>query len=187
MSVPNVLATILLHTPLSRNLRSLSIHIYGIKRLARSHEQSVSLGATKTKIRTRFRQVNLADKRAIWGEYVHAVESFSRPSRRGPYVSIRVATYPIGRAWGHIREQPPILQHYAVHNVINANRMRVARLARHPRIHDVQFLLIGRKANPIRLIHLARNHVCLACLWVQPVNVGGQFESRLMTLVIRHD
>ena len=60
-------------------------------------------------------------------------------------------------------------------------------MARHSRIHDVQFFLVGRKANAVRLIHVAGNDGRLARLRVEAVNVGGQLERGFMAFIVRHD
>src|SRR5260370_14767583 len=72
-------------------LGALGIHVHGVQRLARGHKQSIFLGATKTKIRTRFPKMNLAYARAVRRANMHALEVRSAPSRGGPPISARIA------------------------------------------------------------------------------------------------
>jgi hypothetical protein len=57
----------------SRYLGALGLDIDCVQRLARSHEQPVSLGAAEAKVRAGFRKMDLADEGTVGREHVHPV------------------------------------------------------------------------------------------------------------------
>src|SRR5207247_1876369 len=61
-----------------------------IQRLARRHEQTVSLWASKANIAANFRQKYLSDALAIRREDMHSVIALAHPTRTGPDVSVEV-------------------------------------------------------------------------------------------------
>lgn len=65
---------------LSRNVSGLSFHVHGIQRLAGSHKQPVSFGASKTKIAASFREKYLPDPLSIRRENVDAVVARAGPT-----------------------------------------------------------------------------------------------------------
>src|ERR1035437_2714985 len=91
-------------------------HINRIQRLARGHEQPVSLRASKAKIGARLRKMNLANQSAVWSEDMHTVVAFpGHPSRRGPYIAVDVTADAIGVARRHVRKHAPVLQPCAIY------------------------------------------------------------------------
>ena len=54
-------------------------------------------------------------------------------------------------------------------------------------IDDVQQFLIWREAQAVGLFKIAGYYCCHARIGVEPVNVGGKFESGFVPFVVRHD
>src|SRR5581483_3200742 len=117
----------------SRTLQTPSTHpdafcsdIKRVKRLARGHEQAVSLGATETEIGARFRKMNFSDKSAVGCEDMYSVEALTGPPGSGPDIPVRIAANAIGATRGHVHKDAPIRQPDAIYDVIHSNRARRA-------------------------------------------------------------
>jgi len=80
-----------------------------------------------------------------------------------------------------------ILEPHAINDVVDANGMRVAGMARGPGIHDVELLFVGREANTVGLIHVAGDDGGFARFGVKAVNDGGQLKRGFVAFVIGHD
>src|SRR6267378_809471 len=74
----------------STNVRTLGFDIDGIQRLARRHEQTVSLWTSKANIAAYFRQKYLSNTLAVRREDMHSVIALTHPTCSGPNVSIDV-------------------------------------------------------------------------------------------------
>ena len=118
---------------------------------------------------------------------MHTVVAFPTPSRGGPYIAVHVTTDAVGGTRRHVHKHAPLLQSFAIHNVINPNRTWVAGMFRRTAVHDVKQLLVGREAQAVGLIEIAGNNCRDARLWVEPVDVSGKFESSFVPFVIRHN
>ena len=81
----------------STNMGALGFDVDRIERLARGHEQAVSLLAAETEIGTAFRQTNLANPLAVVGcENLHAVIAFSDPAGADPDIAFDVELCRLG-------------------------------------------------------------------------------------------
>src|SRR5208283_1238011 len=87
----------------------------------------------------------------------------------------------------HIDKHATALEASAIFDIVNANRMRIAGMFWGTGVDDVEFFLVGRETNAIGLIHVGGNNSDLACVGIEPVDIGGQFEVSFVAFVIGHD
>src|SRR6266436_2842552 len=73
------------------DMRSFGVNIDGVERLARNHEQPVSLFTPKTQIRANLRQHNHTNPLSIGCEDMHTVVAGADPAGGGPDVAISVS------------------------------------------------------------------------------------------------
>src|SRR5579863_9557006 len=72
-------------------VRALRLHVNRIERLARGHEQAVSLLAAEAEIGAAFRQADLTDPLAVIGrKHLDAVIAFADPARADPDIAFGV-------------------------------------------------------------------------------------------------
>src|SRR5690606_18826714 len=82
----------------SAEVRALSLHVHGIDRLTRGHEQPVSFGSSKADVGTDLRQEDHSDARAVGGEDMDPVVAVADPAGGRPDVPIGVGANAIGAA-----------------------------------------------------------------------------------------
>src|ERR1700689_47341 len=83
----------------STNMRALGFDVDRIERLARGHEQAVSLFAAETEIGTAFRQTNFTAPLAVVGcEDLHAVITFSDPAGPDPDIAFGIDPQAVRKA-----------------------------------------------------------------------------------------
>src|SRR5260370_22516297 len=83
------------YSPGSTIMRALRLDIDGIQRLARRHEQAVSLLAAEADIGAGLGQANLTDAHAIRRENLDALITFADPAPSDPDVAVDVDPQPV--------------------------------------------------------------------------------------------
>src|SRR6185295_9344023 len=81
---------ILMEALSSANVSALGLDVHRIKRLAGSHEQTISLWATEANVTANLRQENLSDELAVRRKHMHPVVARADPTGAGPNVSVQV-------------------------------------------------------------------------------------------------
>src|SRR5580765_5817696 len=95
----------------SGDMRTLSLEIGSIQRLAPRHEHPVPPPTTETNVAADLRQQDLADPRAVWGENMHAVVTVSHPACAGPDVAVGVGPDAVGHAGDLLLAQVHLHRH----------------------------------------------------------------------------
>src|SRR5438477_10324974 len=79
-------------------MRSHRLHRDGVERLARRHKQPVAPGAAEAEVGADFREQDLPDPLALWGEDMYAVVAFAGPARARPDIAVGIRPDAIGQA-----------------------------------------------------------------------------------------
>src|SRR3954447_23915464 len=159
--------------PTSTIMRALRLDIDGIKRLARRHEQAVSLLATEAHIGAGFRQANLTDACAVRRENLDAVITFANPARADPDIAIDVDPQSVREARlaveRHIDQRARVGKFVAIEIVLPDDILGIW-VVRDAGIADVDLLVVVAEGDAIRLERLVRDLADLSGLRVEPVH-----------------
>src|SRR5579872_4418699 len=162
--------------------RAFGVDVDGVERLARRHEQPVSLDPAEAQIGAAFGQGDAADHLAVRGDYDHSVQPLAG-APAAPQIAMDIAAEAVRRAVADIGERASIGEPGAViGDVIDADCPRPG-----ARLDDVHAGLVGRKAEPVRAVDVAGDDAGAAGAAVDPVDIGRQFRLGLAALVIRQD
>src|SRR5437588_11300810 len=95
-----------------------------------------------------------SNQHAIRSEHVYSAETFRTPSGGRPDVAVHIAANSIRSTRSHVDKHAAVLQAHTILHVVDANGPGIARMFRLPGVHDVEFLVIRREADAVRLIHI---------------------------------
>src|SRR5262249_32171387 len=146
----------------SAGRRSLRVHVYGVERLARGHEQAIALGTAEADVAADLGQADAPDQFALRRPYRDAaVADRATGVARRPYVAEDVAAHAVGSALDAVDHA--IGEQLAIgYLVVRADIEGIdLALAARPRVtrplagaDDVELLVVGREADPVGIGHL---------------------------------
>ena len=110
-------------------------------------------------------------QRSIRREHVYSIETFASPTGGGPDIPVHIAANSVRCTRSEIRKHAPVLQPHTILHVIHANRMRISTIFRRAGVYDIEFFLIRREADPVRLIQIAGHHSYFPRIRIQAINV----------------
>ncbi len=157
----------------SAEMRALGLDIDRIQRLACSHEQTVAFGAAETDIGADFRQLDVADARAVGGEDVHPVIAVADPADPCPDVTFGVDANAIresGLAVERRIEQRAWIGKLGAVDIVLPDDVLGIRVVGDAGIADVQLLVVVAEGDAVRFERLVRHLGDLAGLRVDAVH-----------------
>src|SRR5439155_19845125 len=158
--------------------------IDGIERLARGHEQAVTLGAAEADVATHLRQTDTAEQLALRRPHRHAAITHRTSGvARTPDVAVDIAAYavrPAFHAVDHEIAEPLVVAELVVgadveheHVALAARAGIAGSLAGRG---DIQLLVVGREAEAVGIGHLLFGHHEIdAAGGIDAIAIGRQF------------
>src|SRR3954470_1687641 len=178
-------ASFAVSTP-NRSARSSALRrgIHGIERLARGHEQAVALGAAEGDVAAYFGQPDPADQFSIRRPYRDAaIADVAAGIAGSPEIAVDVAAHSVRSAFDAVHHEvaePLLVRELVVGADIEHEYVALAAGAgvagSLAGADHIQFLVIGREAEPVGIGHLVLGHHEVdAAGWIDAIAVGRQF------------
>src|ERR1700722_11468398 len=152
---------------------ALGLDIDRVQRLARGHEQTVSLLAAEADIGAGFWQANLTDQLAVRRENLDAVIVIANPSRTDPDIALGIDPHAVRKAGfavqRHVDQRARVRQLVAVEIVLPDDVLRL-RVVGDAGVADINLLVVVAESDAIRLEGIFGDFGHLAGLAVEPVD-----------------